>query len=349
MLDQLTERLKAQIKSIEEEAHQELSQPLIDEKVLEDLKIRFLGRNGKLTQVLKDIGGLSQEDRPKLGQIANLVKQSISKKIDDISSGLKEVGREKRLKQEGIDVTLPGRSLDRGTIHPLTQTTRDIVNVFCNLGFQVVEGPEIETDYYCFEALNIPKHHPARDMQDTFYVSKEGVLRTHTSPMQIRVMEKFKPPLRIIVPGRVYRHDEEDSSHSPMFHQIEGLLVDEDVSMGHLKWVLTHFVHELFGAKIKSRFRPSFFPFTEPSAELDMQCIFCMGKGCRVCKQGGWLEIGGCGMVHPNVFKAVRYPFPQVTGFAFGMGIERITMLLYGIDDIRHFFTNDMRFLRQFI
>ena len=336
MFDALSQKLKL----IQEEAFKELSSlaisPAINEKNLEELKIRYLGRNGKLTEVLKDIGGLSEEDRPKIGQQANGIKKTLSEKINSLLYSLKEEGQKKEF-QKMCDTSLPSRTLDIGKRHPLIQTMEEISHIFSRYGFQVAEGPEIETDYYNFEALNIPKHHPARDMQDTFYISEDVVLRTHTSPVQIHVMEKFKPPLRIIVPGVVYRHDD-DTSHSPMFHQIEGLLVDREVSFAHLKGILTYFVHEIFSSKTKVRFRPSFFPFTEPSAELDIECVLCNGKGCSVCKNSGWLEVAGCGMVHPKVFEAVNYD-PQIfSGFAFGMGIERITMLRYGIDNIKLFF-----------
>src|SRR3989338_3268541 len=346
MFDALSQKLKL----IQEEAFKELSSlaisPAINEKNLEELKIRYLGRNGKLTEVLKDIGGLSEEDRPKIGQQANGIKKTLSEKINSLLYSLKEEGQKKEF-QKMCDTSLPSRTLDIGKRHPLIQTMEEISHIFSRYGFQVAEGPEIETDYYNFEALNIPKHHPARDMQDTFYISEDVVLRTHTSPVQIRVMETFKPPLRIIVPGTVYRHDA-DTSHSPMFHQVEGLLVDEKVSFAHLKGILTYFVRELFSKDVKVRFRPSYFPFTEPSAELDISCIFCMGKGCRVCKQSGWLEVAGCGMVHPAVFKAVKYDTEKLSGFAFGMGVERLTMLRYHIDDIRLFYDNDLRFLEQF-
>ena len=347
MQDNLPEQLKEKIQQLEQEASQELSSQSFDEQKLEDFRIRYLGRQGKLTQILKDIGGLNQQDRPVLGQLANKVKASLTQKVSELAGALKKSQREKNIQETQIDATLPGRPLPRGALHPLLKTMEDIVTLFKRYGFQCAEGPEIESDYYNFEALNIPKNHPARDMQDTFYISEDVVLRTHTSPVQIRVMEKFKPPLRIIVPGTVYRHDA-DTSHSPMFHQVEGLLVDEKVSFAHLKGILTYFVHELFSKDVKVRFRPSYFPFTEPSAELDISCIFCMGKGCRVCKQSGWLEVAGCGMVHPAVFKAVKYDTEKLSGFAFGMGVERLTMLRYHIDDIRLFYDNDLRFLEQF-
>ena len=247
----------------------------------------------------------------------------------------------------GIDVTLPGRPVHIGSLHPITRVTREICEIFIRLGFDIVEGPEVESDWYNFEALNIPPNHPARDMQDTFYVSEGIVLRTHTSPVQIRTMEKQQPPVRVIAPGKVYRCDS-DLTHTPMFHQVEGLLVDREISFGDLKGVLTTFVHQMFDQRIRLRFRPSFFPFTEPSAEVDIQCVMCRGSGCRICSQSGWLEILGSGMVHPALYENVGYDPSEFTGFAFGMGVERIAMLKYGIDDIRKFFENDIRFLRQF-
>jgi len=345
--EDLPESLKEKLNLIEQEALKELSSQVLDQKNLEELRIRYLGRHGKLTQILKDIGNLSPQDRPSLGQHANVIKNSLAQKISELSDGLKKSQRENLLKDSHIDLTLPGRPLPQGSFHPLLKTMADSVALFKRYGFQVAQGPEIESDYYNFEALNIPKNHPAREMQDTFYISEDVVLRTHTSPVQIRVMEKMKPPLRIVVPGTVYRHDA-DTSHSPMFHQVEGLVVDRFISFAHLKGILTYFVHELFSSKIKVRFRPSYFPFTEPSAELDISCIFCLGEGCHICKQSGWLEVAGCGMVHPAVFKAVNYDSEKFFGFAFGMGIERLAMLRYGINDIRLFYENDIRFLEQF-
>ena len=315
-------------------------------ELLEQARVKFLGRKGLITQALRSLGSLPAEIRPQFGQEANRLKKLLEAHL--------EAGQE-RLKKEalqleagaGLDVTLPGRRLDLGRLHPITQITREICDIFVRMGFQVVEGPEIETDYYNFEALNIPKDHPARDMQDTFYISDNIVLRTHTSPMQVRVMEQQQPPVRIIAPGKTFRRDS-DLTHTPMFHQVEGLLVDKDISFADLKGVLTAFVHEMFGPEVSLRFRPSFFPFTEPSAEVDIQCVICRGAGCRVCSQTGWLEILGSGMVDPEVFGFVNYDPEVYTGFAFGMGIERIAMLKYGIDDLRLFFDNDLRFLKQF-
>ncbi len=295
---------------------------------------------------LKKVGHLSPAERPEFGRQVNEIKKIVAASIEAKKEELKQkTSLDNR--EDFFDPTLPGKRPAKGTLHPITQVMDEIINVFTFMGFEVVEGPEIESDYYNFEALNIPKDHPARDMQDTFYITDDIVLRTHTSPVQIRTMEKQSPPLRMIAPGKVYRCDS-DVSHTPMFHQVEGLLVDEGVSFTHLKGILQIFAHEIFGKEAALRFRPSFFPFTEPSAEIDVQCVICKGKGCRLCSNTGWLEILGAGMVDPEVFKAVNYDTEKWTGFAFGMGIERIAMLKYGIDDIRLFFENDLRFLKQF-
>ena len=349
MLHELAEKLK----KLESEALERLIALKLSAEAIESFKIQYLGRNGKITEILKEIKGLSPEDRPKLGEIANRVKGVLTEKLNHIQSDLKLETQKKILEKDRLDVTLPGRASFQGGSHPLMQTMDELISIFSRYGFQVATGPEIESEYYNFYALNTPKDHPARDMQDTFYIKDQGtspqvVLRTHTSPVQIRVMEKFKPPIRVIAPGVVYRHDH-DVSHTPMFHQIEGLLIDENVSMGHLKGILTAVMHRLFSPSIKVRFRPSFFPFTEPSAELDIECVACHGKGCRVCKESGWLEVLGCGMVHPQVLRGVKLNPEKYTGYAFGMGIERLSMIRYGIDDIRLFFENDVRFLRQFI
>ncbi len=306
------------------------------------LVTRYLGRKGVLTAFLRNISKLPVDRRPGAGKDANALKEKLE-------NAFGEAGRRFEDQNTGgyIDVTLPGRPVLRGSLHPVTKISREIIGIFSRLGFDVVEGPEIETDYYNFEALNIPKYHPARDMQDTFYVSENIVLRTHTSPTQPRVMEKTHPPVRIIAPGKVYRCDS-DLTHTPMFHQVEGLMVDEKVSFGDLKGTITTFIHQLFDSDVAVRFRPSFFPFTEPSAEVDIQCVMCRGEGCRVCSGTGWLEVLGSGMVHPAVFENVGYDTEKYSGFAFGMGIERLAMLKYGIDDLRKFFENDMRFLRQF-
>ncbi len=311
---------------------------------LERINTKYLGRKGILTAFLRNITQLPVNERPLAGKNANLLKIKLESAFSEIKVQLESDAKDSA---SFIDVTLPGRVPVRGTLHPVTKISREIISIFSRIGFEIAEGPEVETDYYNFEALNIPKYHPARDMQDTFYVSENIVLRTHTSPTQPRVMEKVKPPVRIIAPGKVYRCDS-DVTHTPMFHQVEGLMVDRNVSFGDLKGTLTTFVHQLFDEDIALRFRPSFFPFTEPSAEVDIECVMCRGKGCRVCSGTGWLEVLGAGMVHPAVFENVGYDTEQYTGFAFGMGIERLAMLKYGIDDLRKFFENDMRFLKQF-
>jgi phenylalanyl-tRNA synthetase alpha chain len=310
---------------------------------LQALTVKYLGRKGLITQHLRNIARLPAAQRPAAGQRANQVKQALDEASREAAARLAATVAGFR----PIDISLPGRAPLPGSLHPLTQISTQICSIFSRMGYTIAEGPEVESDYYNFEALNIPRDHPARDMQDTFYVSDEIVLRTQTSPMQVRVMEKQPPPVRIISPGKVYRCDS-DITHTPMFHQVEGLLVDENVSLGDLKGTLTAFVHQMFDERTRLRFRPSFFPFTEPSAEVDILCVLCRGKGCRVCKQTGWLEVLGSGMVHPAVFEKVGYDTSRFTGFAFGMGVERIAMLKYGIDDIRKFYENDMRFLRQF-
>ena len=315
-------------------------------EALEQARVKFLGRKGLITQALRSLGSLPVEVRPQFGQEANRLKKLLETQLEEAQDRLKKAALQAEA-VTGLDVTLPGRRLDLGRLHPITQIAREICDIFIRMGFQVVEGLEIETDYYNFEALNIPRDHPARDMQDTFYISDNIVLRTHTSPMQVRVMEQQQPPVRIIAPGKTFRRDS-DLTHTPMFHQVEGLLVDKNISFADLKGVLTSFVHEMFGPEVSLRFRPSFFPFTEPSAEVDIQCVICRGAGCRVCSQTGWLEILGSGMVDPEVFGFVNYDPEVYTGFAFGMGIERIAMLKFGIDDLRLFFDNDMRFLKQF-
>ncbi|MHB8708009.1 MAG: phenylalanine--tRNA ligase subunit alpha [Desulfuromonadales bacterium] len=314
---------------------------------LQQVRVRFLGRKGELTALMKGMGDLPAEQRPVIGALANEVKERLETLFNSRLEELRTVELQRRLVAERVDVTLPGRRLRRGSKHPITQVTDEIVSIFASLGFGVAEGPEVERDFYNFEALNIPRDHPARDMQDTFYVSDDVVLRTHTSPVQVRTMLNQAPPVRVVAPGTVYRRDS-DITHSPMFHQIEGFLVDRHVTFGDLKGMLTTFINEYFGTGTGVRFRPSFFPFTEPSAEVDIQCVICGGSGCRVCKNSGWLEILGSGMIDPEVFKAVGYDPEIYTGFAFGMGIERIAMLKYGVNDLRLFFENDLRFLRQF-
>ncbi len=331
------------IEQIKEEALKEL-EDASDVESIKAVSVRYLGRKGAVTQYLRNVSKLPKEIRPKAGKKANETKKNLEtlfkKTLKQLEAAADEAdGR--------LDVSLPVRGVPLKSLHPITQITQQISNIFVRLGFDVAEGPEIETDYYNFEALNIPKNHPARDMQDTFYISKNIVLRTHTSPTQPRIMEKQKPPVRIISPGKVYRCDS-DLTHTPMFHQVEGLLVDKNISFGDLKGILTTFVHQMFDPDTRLRFRPSFFPFTEPSAEVDIQCVICKGDGCRVCSKTGWLEVLGSGMVHPAVFENVGYDTTRYSGFAFGMGVERIAMLKYGIDDIRKYFQNDLRFLRQF-
>jgi len=311
---------------------------------LEQLSIKFLGRKGILTGFLRNISSLPIDERSKAGKNANILKTKLKKAFENAFSKIKS---DEDKDFTGIDVTLPGRVAQRGALHPITQVSNEICNILLRLGFDIAKSPEVETDYYNFEALNIPKYHPARDMQDTFYVAENIVLRTHTSPSQPRVMEKTKPPLRIISPGKVFRCDS-DVTHTPMFNQVEGLMVDKNISFGNLKGILTTFIHQFFDKHTSLRFRPSFFPFTEPSAEVDIRCVMCKGKGCRICSKTGWLEVLGSGMVHPAVFENVGYDTDKYTGFAFGMGVERLAMLKFGIDDIRKFFENDMRFLRQF-
>jgi phenylalanyl-tRNA synthetase alpha chain len=311
------------------------------------VRVRFLGKKGELTAIMKEMGRLSAEERPILGALANRVTVELETLFIARQQAIREAEIVRRLASERIDVTLPGRSAFVGTRHPITQVTEEICEIFTSLGFGIEEGPEVEKDFYKFEALNMPKDHPARDMQDTFYISDDVVLRTHTSPVQIRTMLRQAPPVRVIAPGTVYRRDS-DITHSPMFHQIEGFLVDRHVTFGDLKGILTAFVTQMFGKSVGVRFRPSFFPFTEPSAEVDIQCVICGGDGCRVCKNSGWLEILGSGMIDPEVFRAVHYDPETYSGFAFGMGLERIAMLKYGVNDLRLFFENDVRFLRQF-
>ncbi len=316
---------------------------------LEQIKVKYLGKKGELTQVLRGMGQLSPDERPKVGKIANEVRDYIQEKLDQKISEFKSQELEKQLQKEQIDVTMPGYKFGTGTIHPITRVLNEIKEIFLGLGYSVVEGPEIESDYYNFEALNLPKDHPARDMQDSFYITSEVLLRTHTSPVQVRVMEKTTPniPVRIIAPGKVYRRDD-DATHSPMFHQVEGLLIDKEVTLGDLKGTLLAFAKAMFGERVEIRLRPSYFPFTEPSGEVDISCVMCEGSGCRVCSNTGWLEILGSGMVHPRVLEMSGYDPEQVKGFAFGMGVERIAMLKYGINDLRLFYDNDLRFLKQF-
>lgn len=343
--------LEQKLKSLALDLEQGLTQALSLED-LEALRVEFLGRKGKLAQIMSELPKLDPALRPAIGQLANEVKQSLQAMFDGKKTELDSQAVQAELK--GFDPTLPGRTPWVGSLHPITLVMDEICSVFAGLGYDIAMGPEVETDYYNFEALNIGHDHPARDMHDTLYVSDKVVLRTHTSPMQVRCMLKSKPPLAVIAPGKVYRRDS-DITHTPMFHQIEGFLVDKKVSMADLRGTLQAFSRKIFGSDTKIRFRPSFFPFTEPSAEVDISCMFCKGKGfmqdqstCRVCKGTGWIEVLGCGMIAPEVFNAVGYDPNEYTGFAFGMGVERITMLKYGITDLRMFFENDLRFLRQF-
>jgi phenylalanyl-tRNA synthetase alpha chain len=314
---------------------------------LDSVRVKYLGKSGLLTAQLKQLGNLPKEERPAAGQAINKAKQELEAIIGDRRQELEQQALQERLVSESVDVTLPGRGQASGGLHPVTRTLERINRLFANSGFKVAEGPEIEDDYHNFEALNIPAHHPARAMHDTFYFDEHLLLRTHTSPVQIRVMENSEPPLKIIAPGRVYRCDS-DLTHTPMFHQVEGFLVDQDVSFADLKGVIYDFLTNFFEQDLKLRFRPSYFPFTEPSAEVDIECVMCSGNGCRVCSNTGWLEVLGCGMIHPEVLRHVNIDSEKYTGYAFGMGVERLTMLRYGVNDLRLFFENDLRFLKQF-
>lgn len=336
--------MENRIEQIKSEAIEALKK-VADIEQIKSLSVKYLGRKGLVTLFLRNISQLPREERPEAGKQANITKKELEKAFAKAVSDIETQAQETQA--NAIDVSLPGRPAARGTLHPITHITRQICGIFGRMGFDVAEGPEIETDYYNFEALNIPKYHPARDMQDTFYVSDNIVLRTHTSPIQVHIMEQNAPPIRIVAPGKVYRCDS-DLTHTPMFNQVEGLLVDEQISFGDLKGILEAFVHEIFDEQISLRFRPSFFPFTEPSAEVDILCVMCRGKGCKVCSNTGWLEVLGCGMVHPAVFENVGYDTSRYNGFAFGMGVERLAMLKYGINDLRMFFESDYRFLRQF-
>ncbi len=351
--------LLANIRTLTEEFRNQLGQAKTEHQVLQ-VKAAYLGRQGYLSKILKGLSDLGPEERPAVGQTANQFKKEVESACSEALQTLQRQQQEKKLREERLDPTLPGLFCEPGSLHPLTQVLQEVEELFQKLGFQIEEGPQIETDYYNFEALNIPADHPARDMQDTFYLEETSggeaphLLRTHTSPVQIRVMKAQKPPIQMIAPGAVYRRDS-DVSHTPEFHQVEGLLVDRGITFGHLKGVLELFVHEFFGQEIALRFRPSYFPFTEPSAEVDISCVMCpkqkangAGSGCRVCQMTGWLEVMGCGMVHPAVFRAVRYDPEKWSGYAFGMGIERLAMLRYHINDIRLFYENDLRFLGQF-
>ena len=339
--------MKEQLEAIRQKALNELENAASIQDI-EAVRIKFLGKKGELTGILKQMGKLSAEERPVVGQLANVIRSEIEAKIEEDSKAIAQKLQAEKLKAEKIDVTLPGKAKVLGSRHPLTVVLDDIKDIFIGMGFDIVDGPEVEKDYYNFEALNIPKDHPARDTQDTFYINENIVLRTHTSPVQVRVMEKQQPPIRIISPGRVFRSDAVDATHSPLFHQIEGLVVDKGVSFADLKGTLEIFIKQLYGEDSVVRFRPHHFPFTEPSAEVDVQCFNCHGAGCPLCKGEGWIEILGCGMVHPKVLETCNIDPEVYSGFAFGLGLERIAMRRYNINDLRLFFENDVRFLKQF-
>ena len=315
---------------------------------LEELRVQFLGKKGEVSAILKSLGSLSPEERPKMGALANEVRAEIEKALGEKKEILASAAVTARLESERLDITMPGKKTQVGGLHPINIVTDDMIDIFQSMGFDVVDGPEVETDYYNFEALNVPADHPARDMQDTFYLGENILLRTQTSAAQIRTMQNRKPPIRIVCPGRVFRADEVDATHSPVFHQMEGLVVDKGITMCDLKGVLEQFAHEIYGPDTKVKFRPSFFPFTEPSVEVDVTCSECGGKGCRVCKGSGWIEILGAGMVHPNVLRACNIDPEEYSGFAFGIGLDRLTTTRYKISDIRLLFENDIRFLEQF-
>ncbi|MGB9612799.1 MAG: phenylalanine--tRNA ligase subunit alpha [Candidatus Margulisiibacteriota bacterium] len=338
--------MEEKLKQLKEEALQVIkeSPSLV---ALEEARIRYLGKKSTLMEILKSLGTLPDAQRPKIGALINEVKGAIEQALKDRKVLLIQAEQAKKIAEEKVDITLPGKGIKRGRTHPLTLVMEEAKRIFLFLGYEIAEGPEVETDYYNFDGLNIPPHHPSRDMWSTLFITDKILLRTHTSPVQIRVMEKRKPPLAIIAPGRVYRRDS-DATHSPVFYQLEGFLVDRQITFGDLKGTLTEFLRQMFGKQRKVRFRPSFFPFTEPSAEVDVECVMCSGAGCRLCKDSGWLEILGSGMIDPKVFKAVGYDPEKYSGFAFGMGIDRIAMLKYGIDNIRLFYENDLRFLEQF-
>ena len=339
--------MKEQLKSIEIRAKEELEK-ISDPKLLEDFRVKFLGKKGEITAILKQMGKLSAEERPIIGQLANSVRADIESAIAQRQAEIKSALASKRLASETIDVTLPGKEQKIGKPHPLNAVLKEVEEVFLGMGFDIVEGPEVETDHYCFEALNMPKHHPARDTQDTFYINENVVLRTQTSSVQIRTMEKMKPPIRIISPGRVYRSDAVDATHSPLFHQIEGLVIDKGITMSDLKGTLELLMKRLYGEDAKIRLRPHHFPYTEPSAEVDLMCFNCHGKGCSMCKNEGYVELLGAGMVHPKVLEGCGIDPDVYSGFAFGIGLERITMGRYSINDMRLLYENDMRFLGQF-
>lgn len=340
--------MKEEVRRIQEQTLAELK-GLTSLDTLQELKVKVLGKKGSLTALLRQMGSLSAEERPIFGQVVNEARDVLEKAWAERTQELEEIALHQQIEAQRLDISLPGMSLTRGHQHPLTRVIEEMEDIFLGMGFQIAEGPEIETDYYNFEALNLPKEHPAREMQDSFYITEEILLRTQTSPVQIRTMERVHPqlPVKIIAPGKVYRKDD-DATHSPMFHQVEGLVVDQGIRMSDLKGILLNFSRQMFGESREIRLRPSFFPFTEPSAEIDVSCMLCGGSGCRICKGTGWIEILGSGMVHPKVLKNGGYNPEEVTGFAFGMGVERIAMLKYGIEDMRLLFDNDLRFLQQF-
>lgn len=339
--------MKQQLEQIKNQAIEELKSAA-DLKAVDDVRVKYLGKKGELTAILKQMGGLSPEERPIVGQLANKIRAEIEETLTETLAILKDKETEQRLAEETLDITMPGKKTSEGGLHPLSIVLDDMIDIFRSMGFDIVDGPEVETDYYNFEALNVPADHPARDMQDTFYLAEGLLLRTQTSAAQIRTMETRKPPIRILCPGRVYRADEVDATHSPVFHQIEGLVVDKGITMCDLKGVLEQFAREIYGPETKVKFRPSFFPFTEPSVEVDVSCSECGGAGCRVCKGSGWIEILGAGMVHPRVLSACGIDPEEYSGFAFGIGLDRITTTRYKISDIRNLFENDLRFLGQF-
>ncbi len=339
--------MKEQLSQIRLSAKAQLDEITTLDKI-EEFRVKFLGKKGELTAVMKGMGGLSAEERPVIGQMANEVRTFIETAIEEKKETIEKAQMAEKIKAETLDVTMPGAHNKKGTLHPLTKVLNDLEDIFIGMGFSIAEGPEVELDYYNFEALNIPKDHPARDTQDTFYINDDVVLRSQTSPVQVRVMEKQAPPIRIISPGRVYRSDAVDATHSPVFHQVEGLVIDKGIKMSDLKGTLEVFVKKLYGDDTRLRFRPHHFPFTEPSAEVDISCFNCGGKGCRFCKGEGWIEILGCGMVHPKVLKNCGIDTDIYSGFAFGIGLERVALFRYDIDDIRLLYENDTRFLEQF-
>ncbi|MBE6739637.1 MAG: phenylalanine--tRNA ligase subunit alpha [Ruminococcaceae bacterium] len=339
--------MKEKLEALKEQALSSINEA-DNSAALEEIRIKYLGKKGELTAILKMMGSLSAEERPVVGQIANEVRGAIDSALTEKSAVLEKAAQDKKLNDEAIDVTMPSKKAKIGGLHPLNKVLDDMLDIFQSMGFDVVDGPEVETDHYCFEQLNVPADHPARDMQDTFYLTDSLLLRTQTSAAQARTMEKTQPPIRMVCPGRVFRADEVDATHSPVFHQIEGLVVDKGITMCDLKGVLEQFAHEIYGKETKVKFRPSFFPFTEPSVEVDVTCSECGGKGCRVCKGAGWIEILGAGMVHPNVLKNCGIDPEEYTGFAFGIGLDRLTTTRYKISDIRLLFENDKRFLDQF-